>query len=216
LLGGANAFAIDADGEWEIVQALDCVLVAPNEYELSGFLRGRLGTAHAMRAPHGMGARIVKLDAALVRVGIGAHEWNEVLTLSAPPPGALATDPRATSANVLLPHAALRPWAPAHLRAVRGLGGDVAVTWVRCARTGGDNWGAGEPPLGAPTECYMLEIMSGAEVRRTVSTTAAAYVYTTMDQTADFGGLPGSLHLRVAQLDGAGVPGLKKELTIAL
>lgn len=40
VLGGANIFAIEADGEWEVVQTRTCELVAPNEYELSGFLRG--------------------------------------------------------------------------------------------------------------------------------------------------------------------------------
>ncbi|MEZ6024413.1 MAG: phage tail protein, partial [Hyphomonadaceae bacterium] len=45
VLAGANVFAIEADGEWEIVQARNCVLVAPGEYELSGFLRGQLGSA---------------------------------------------------------------------------------------------------------------------------------------------------------------------------
>ncbi|MGH6949617.1 MAG: baseplate multidomain protein megatron, partial [Vitreimonas sp.] len=79
VLDGANAFAIEAGGEWEIVQARTCTLVAPNEYELSGFLRGRLGSAHAMRAPHPVGARIVALDRRLARTEIGAHEWHEAL-----------------------------------------------------------------------------------------------------------------------------------------
>lgn len=216
LLNGANAFAIESDSEWEIVQARDCVLTAPNEYELSGFLRGRLGSGHAMRAPHAVGTRIVKLDDSLARADIAPHEWNEALLFTAPPVGGVATDARAAQARLTLPHAALRPWAPAHLRAKRGGGGDVSLSWVRCARAGGDYWGPGEPPLGAPSEAYLLEILDGGAVKRSIAVTSPAYIYVAADQTADFGAPPASLQIRVAELDAAGSPGLNTELTITL
>jgi hypothetical protein len=134
VLAGANVFAIEADGEWEIVQARECVLVAPGEYEFAGLLRGQLGSAHAMRAPHAAGARIVKLDERLARMNVGAHEWHEALAFTAPPAGALASDVRAEKGMAPLARAAARPWAPAHLRAGRQPGGDVTISWVRCAR----------------------------------------------------------------------------------
>jgi len=198
------------------VQARTCDLVAPNEYELSGLLRGQLGSAHAMRAPHPIGARIVNLDARLARVEVGAHEFAEALVFVAPPAGALATDTRAASSTYTLPNAAKRPWAPVHLRARRVAGGDVDIGWVRCARAGGDAWGAGEPPIGAPGEGYRLEIFDGATLKRTVDVTSPSFLYVVADQTADFGVLPGSLRLRVAQMGDNGAPGLNKELTITL
>lgn len=216
LLNGANAFAIESDGEWEIVQARNCTLTAPGEYELSGFLRGRLGSTHAMRSPQPVGARIIKLDDSLVRADIAPHEWNEALLFDAPPAGAVATDPRAALATLTLPHAALRPWAPAHVRAKRSGGGDVSISWVRCARAGGDYWGPGEPPLGVPTEAYLLEILASGVVKRSVTVTSPAYVYLAADQMTDFGAPPASLQIRVAQLDAAGSPGLNTELTITL
>lgn len=216
MLDGANLFAIESNGEWEIVQVRDCVLVGAGEYELSGFLRGQLGSAHAMRTPHPVGARIVKLDEKLARAEIGAHEWNEALGFKAPPAGGLVSDPRAVSLTVTLPHAAIRQWAPAHVRGVRQASGDVALAWVRCARTGGDAWGVTEPPLGASSENYLLEIMSGTVIKRSVSVASAAYLYTVSQQTADFGSPPGSLQVRIAQLGEAGAVGLKKELTITL
>ncbi len=85
VLNGANAFAIEADDEWEIVQAAECELVEPGVYELRTFLRGLQGSAHAMRAPHPVGARIVKLDQRLARVSVNAHEWQELLNFIAPP-----------------------------------------------------------------------------------------------------------------------------------
>jgi len=217
VLGGANIFAIDAgDGEWEIVQARNCILVEPNTYELSGFLRGQLGSAHAMREPHPIGARIVKLDARLGRCEVAAHEWGEVLEFAAPPYGALASDERAARLTSILPRAAARPWAPAHLRARRVGGGDVEIDWVRCARAGGDNWGVGEPPLGALAESYRLTILDGSTVKRSVTVAGPAYTYIAAEQTADFGSLPGSLQLRVSQMADNGGEGLNNQLTITL
>ena len=216
VLNGANVFAIDAgDGEYEIVQTRVCELVAPNEYELRGFLRGQLGSAHAMRAPHPVGARIIKLDQRLVRADVVAHEWGEALSFLAPPAGALPTDARAASATLTLPHAAARPWAPAHLRARRVAADDVEISWVRCARSG-DHWGAGDPPLGAPSESYRLHILDGEIVKREVVTGASSHLYAAADQTADFGAPPASLRLRVAQIGADGSAGLNKELTITL
>jgi hypothetical protein len=218
LWDGANAFAIESDNdEWEIIQARDCVLTAPGVYELSKFLRGRLGSAHAMRAPHPVGARIVMLDQRLARVAIQPHEWREPVRFLAPPYGAAATDPRAGAIEAALPQAALRPWAPAHLRARRQAGDDVAVQWVRCARVGGDSWGPGEPPLAEPTEAYRLEVLSpGGDLLRAVDTESPGWSYPAALQMADFGALPGSLRLRVAQMDASGRVGLNTELTITL
>lgn len=216
VLNGANAFAIEADGEWEIIQATRCELVEPGVYEVSGFLRGRQGSAHAMRAPHPLGARIVKLDQRLARVNIGAHEWGEELLFVAPPADALPTSNRAETATLILPHVGVRPWAPAHLRAVREASGDVRITWIRCARIGGDYWGPGEPPLGFPGESYVLKILDGGDPVRTETTSVPSFNYLAAAQTADFGSLPGSLHIRIGQVGESGATGLNIELTITL
>lgn len=190
--------------------------MAANEYELSDFLRGRLGSAHAMAAPHPVGARIIKVDHRLARVDVSAHEWHETLTFVAPPAGAPSSSNRATSADFVLPHAATRPWAPAHLRGARLSSGDVAIGWVRCARINGDAWAPGEPPIGAPTEGYLVEILDGGGVARSVRVAVPSFLYSVADQTADFGAPPASLHIRVAQLGESGAPGLNSGLTITL
>jgi hypothetical protein len=217
LLNGANIFAIAGDDdEWEIVQARTCTLVGANEYERSGFLRGVLGSGHAMRAPHPVGARLVKLDQRLARIDVGAHEWGEALGFIAPPSGAMPSDDRVASAEIILPHAAPRPWAPAHLKARRVASGDVETSWIRCARAGGDAWGAGEPPLGAPAEAYLVEVLDGGDVVREVTVAAPAWTYEAAEQTVDFGAPPASLHIRVAQIDAGGRPGLKTALSVTL
>ena len=125
-------------------------------------------------------------------------------------------DARAAVQTVTFPHAAKRPWAPAHVRTVRSASGDVAISWIRCARIGGDSWTAGDVPLGEASEAYQLDILSGSDVKRSATVTSPAYTYSTADQIADFGAAPTSLHIRVAQLDSSGTPGLNTELTITL
>lgn len=144
------------------------------------------------------------------------REWHEPLTFIAPPAGALATSNRVASLTATLPHAATRPWAPAHLRAARDVAGDVLISWVRCARTGGDAWGPGEPPLGFSAEGYVLEILDGGDPIRAETTSVPSFLYSAAAQTADFGSLPGSLHIRVAQKGESGATGLNSELTITL
>jgi hypothetical protein len=169
-----------------------------------------------MAAPHPVGARIIKLDQRLARANIAVHEWGEPLTFIAPPSGAAPSSNRAASAEFVLPHAALRPWAPAHLRAVRDGAGDVVISWVRCARVGGDSWGPGEPPLGFPAESYVLEILDAGDPIRTETVSIPSFVYSSAVQTVDFGALPGLLHIRVAQMGESGATGLNAELTITL
>lgn len=202
--------------EWEIVQAATCELVGSNEYELSMFLRGRLGSTHAMGAPHAIGARIVKLDNRLARADVSAHEWQEALHVIAPPAGALASSNRSALEDVVLPHAAVRPWAPHHLHVQKQASGDLRLSWVRCARVGGDTWGPGDPPLGAPSEGYALDILDGDDAIRSVTTAVPSFLYSVADQTADFGAPPTSLRFRVAQLGESGAAGLNSELTITL
>jgi len=49
-----------------------------------------------------------------------------------------------------------------------------------------------------------------------VTISIPSYVYIVADQTADFGAPPSSVRVRVAQIDAAGAPGLKLDLTLPL
>jgi GTA TIM-barrel-like domain/Putative phage tail protein len=216
-LDGANAFAVESQaGEWEILQAREAVLTAPDTYELTHLLRGQQGSEQAMRAPAPAGARFVKLDAKLARLSVGGSEWGESALALVPEAGGAAADPRVAEASVFLPHAAARPFAPAHLRAVRGEGGDVQISWIRRARIGGDPWGPGEPPLEAAGERYLLEILALDTIVRSAEPDTSAFLYGAADQIADFGALPSTLRVRAAELDRSGVAGLKTDLTMTL
>jgi hypothetical protein len=155
------------------------------------------------------------LDQRLARLNVQAHEWGEALRISAPPAGAPAHDARAAVQEWTLPHAAMRPWAPAHLRAVRDGTGAVRASWIRCARSGGETW-EGEPPLADGAESYRLEVFDDGALVRAAETPAPAWTYPAVEQVADFGALPASITLSVAQIGSSGRPGLKTRLTITL
>ena len=50
---------------------------------------------------------------------------------------------------------AARPFSPVHVTAAR-MGSDLHVRWVRRTRIGGDQWGAGDVPLGETEERYCV------------------------------------------------------------
>ena len=98
--------------------------------------------------PLAAGARFVLLDGALTR----RSTWRP--TRSASPSTGAAAPPAATSATPPTLDAAhaftgvgLLPLSPVHVRGTR-TGGDLAITWMRRTRIGGDSWDAVDVPLG--------------------------------------------------------------------
>jgi hypothetical protein len=117
-------------------------------------------------------------------------------------------DPSAVALNVTPQATGMRPLAPVHLRAMRGDDG-VHITWIRRTRVNGDTWAAGDVPLGETSEAYAVDILSGATVLRTLTSTAPEVVYASANEVADFGGAQTSLSLNVAQVSaevGRGFP----------
>jgi hypothetical protein len=90
------------------------------------------------------------------------------------------------------------PLSPVHLRAVRGANG-ITFSWIRRTRVDGDRW-VGEVPLAEDSEQYQLEVLSGTNVVRAVTTTTPSAFYASTDELSDFGMPQASLSVRVAQL----------------
>jgi hypothetical protein len=209
LLGGANAAAIqNEDGDWEVLQYLSATLVGEATYELSGLLRGQAGTEGARRAPLAAGARFVLLDAALTRVDMTPDEVGLAYTWKCGP----ASRDLGDASYVEVAHAfrglGLLPLSPCHARGARD-GGDLAITWVRRTRIGGDSWDAVEVPLGEESERYEIDILDGAAVKRTIVAATPSVTYTAADQTADFGSPQTALDVRIYQVSavaGRGTP----------
>lgn len=213
LLAGANTIAIEnEDGEWEVLQFKTATLNAPNEYIIRDFLRGQLGTEGAMRNPVAAGARWALLDRGRLRqLNIAQTDRGNAMTLRYGPATAFHDASSYTEIENTFNAVGLRPFSPCHVKCRRDSAGDWHITWLRRARTGGDDWETTEVPLTYPDlDRYDIEILDGpgGDVVRTISGVdgvtadgySATYEYTVAMQTADFGSPPLNVIARIYQL----------------
>ena len=216
VLAGANAAALETpEGDFEVIQFRDAVLTAPGTYEISVLLRGQAGTEAAMRAPLAAGARFVLLDAAVSELGLGDAERGLARVWRYGPSVKPMDDASFVSETRTFRGVGLRPLSPVHLRAARGAGGDIALTWVRRTRIGGDSWEGVEVPLGEEEEAYEVDILSGGDVVRRLSVAAPAASYTAAMQTEDFGTVDfAALAVGVAQVSRSFGRGARREATL--
>jgi hypothetical protein len=207
LLAGANVAAIgDAATGFEIVQFQHAQLTGPLRYRLTRLLRGQSGSEPEMRPARAIGTRFVLLNSAVVQPVLPLAEALLLRTWRVGP----AQHDHAASSYREVAHQGrmigLRPLSPCHLRMHRD-GGDLLFSWIRRTRVGGDAWELADVPLGEEYEAYALDILDGAAVKRSVTSPAPNYRYTAAQLAADFGAIPSSLAIRVAQISTVFGPG---------
>lgn len=200
VLGGANRIAVQAaDGGWEVIRYQTVEPLGGDQWRLSALLRGQGGSERQAALGAEAGAVVVVLDEALAPVALSEAERGLPLTVRAVAAGAPPGGPTSAETSVTWRGVSRRPWSPAHLRAERTAGGDVALSWIRRARIGGDGWDL-EPPLGEEREVYRVEIVSGGETAASYECNTPAFVWTAAAQTGLFAGpAPSGVALRVAQ-----------------
>lgn len=209
LFGGANAFAVRApDGVWEVFQARDATLVAADEVEVSMLLRSPVGRRSEVMIP--AGAPVALLDRRLTPLDLAPHEAFAPLTLFATLPGRSPAHAATTAVAIGWQEAAKTPPAPAHLRRRTLSNGDTEVSWVRCAREGGDAWGSADPPQEPEGEAYSIEVMRNAVVVRSAEVSGSLWVYPAAARAADFA-LGGAARVRVRQRGAGGRLGYGRE-----
>lgn len=194
VLNGANA-ALLGD---EIIQFRQASQNLDGDWVLSGLLRGRRGTERHISG-HAIGERFVLLTAATIVpvsstfAALGREDLFKGVSIGALVENADAFSFSYTGEN-------LRPFAPAHVRAVRSSSGDLTLSWVRRSRVDG-GWADGaDVPLGEALEAYEVDIMNGGAVVRTLSVTTPSASYTAAQQTADFGSPQASIDMRIYQI----------------
>jgi hypothetical protein len=209
LLGGANLAALQRpDGACEIIQFANAELVGDGVYELSRLLRGQGGTEWAMADPLPEGAGFVMLDEHVVPVARGLDMLGRPLSLRVIAAERDHGDTAAVAVDATPQDVSLRPYAPVHLRAVRGEGG-ILLSWIRRTRRDGDSWEAEEVPLGEAFERYEIDILDGTNVKRVLTADTTHALYPSADEIADFGAPLSAIALRVAQMSalvGRGYP----------
>jgi hypothetical protein len=200
LFGGANLAALQRpDGVCEVIQFANAELAGEDTYELSRLLRGQGGSESAIADPLDAGAVFVLLDEPVVPVARGLDMLGRPLSLRIVAESRDHGDPVAVAVDITPGAAALRPYAPVHLRAARGTDG-VMLSFVRRTRIDGDSWEAVEVPLGEAQERYEIDILDGATVKRTLSSAASPVLYPNAAELADFGAPQSALSIRVFQM----------------
>lgn len=216
-LNGANLAALGtpADG-FELLQFETATLVGPDRYRLSGLIRGKFGTEDALSRPVPPNALFILFDDALVRLPLERDQLGANISFRVTPAGSDIGSPARSDLTHAATGRALRPLAPVHVRARRAANGDIALTWIRRTRQGGDSWTVEEVPLGETSETYRLQIMSGTAARRTVDVSTASYVYPAALQVTDLGGPPSTLSIRLTQVAPGFGAGVWRSITVGI
>jgi hypothetical protein len=202
LNGGNGAWLGPADGQGgEILQFANAVLTAPQTYELTGLLRGRLGTEHAIDT-HGPDEVFVLLQPdTLGRSDYGAGDWDRERVYR--PVSNFTTASETPTQTFTNTGVGRQPLSPVHIRGERDGGNDLTITWLRRTRLPVPGLGRGPVPLGETSEAYEIDALLGMTVVRTISASTPTAAYSAAEQTAD-GITPGDpVDVIVYQLSGS-------------
>lgn len=203
VLNGANAALL---GE-EILQFREAEEVAEGKYVLRGLLRGRLGTEAAM-GTHVLGERFVLLDGRVGREALSPgllhlpREYKPV-TIG----GTLGS---AAAQSFTYTGRALKPLAPVHVTGERDGAGNLTIRWVRRARVDHGWRDFVDVPLDESVEQYHVEVMNGGTIVREFTVASPSVFYSVAQQVLDFGSMPASVTVRIAQYSPRSGAGEKK------
>jgi hypothetical protein len=148
------------------------------------------------------GQHFVLMNSAVVPANLSLSEASLSTTWRIGPSSLDHGHPAFVQVNVPPTLKALRPHAPAHLKAKRASGG-IQISWIRQTRSGGDAWELQDVPLNETTESYVLDVMNGTSVVRHWTPTEAVQFYSDAELISDFGVVPNTLSFRVAQVSAA-------------
>lgn len=211
VLNGANYFAYGAHGRWEIIGVQNCTLTGTTSYALTDMLRGRFGTEWAM-GTHLAGDRVVALSSTDVTAiglstsSIGLSRNYRGITLGQTIDTGTDTPFTYTGVN-------LECLSPVYFTA-SPIGGtsDWGFSWIRRSRTDGEWRDLVDAGLGETAESYELDIFtdnSFSTVTRTLTSSTPSVVYSSVQQTADFGTAQVYIYARLYQMSavvGRGYP----------
>ena len=148
VLNGGNVAAVgDPETGFEVIQFRTATMLDATTWQLEGLLRGQGGTGDVAAAGHAPGARFVLLNAAVAPLAVSEAEAWLSLTARCGPADTVYDPDLFVDVPLSPARRGLTCLAPVRLRAVRDVGsGDIAISWIRQTRTGGDAWEPVEVP----------------------------------------------------------------------
>jgi hypothetical protein len=198
VLNGANLAAIRfGSSEPEILQFAQAELVAPLTYRLSDLLRGQAGTDALRPAEWKPGSDFILLTEAVRPLELPSSARGLVRYFRVGPAQRGYADGSYRDYALAFEGAALRPYAPVHLRAARLHDGSIDLRWVRRTRIDGDSWHGRDVPVGEERLEFEVRVLDGEKLLRTATSLTHRFRYTLEEQVAD--GATGALRFEVAQ-----------------
>lgn len=199
VLDGANTIAAKTSkNTWEIIQFTTATLIRLENgfpiYDLSGLLRGQLGTEPEIESSLVTGTELVFLDEDAIQViDLTNTQKTSPLTYLYGPSNLENTSAVYQPVSHTGQAVGLLPYSPVHLKKTPTVSStEVTFSWIRRTRFGGDDFEAEFIPLNEEEEAYDLEIYdpSGPTLLRSiVNNLTPNYVYTTAQQSSDGGAL---------------------------
>lgn len=203
VLNGANYILIGS----EVLQFKLATAIDATTFTLSGLLRGQEGTEWAV-ATHAIGDQVVLLNTNLRDTTHDQSETNVARYFKSVTFGL----PLELGTTRVFNNTGVRqkPYAPVHVGGGRLGNNDWSLQWDRRTRLS-DGWqDLIDAPLGEATELYEVDIMQSTTVKRTLTgLTTPTAIYPLAQQNTDFGGVQGTLSVRVYQISatvGRGYP----------
>jgi len=190
----------------EVIGFANATLIGPSTYQLTRLLRGRVGSEPHMNT-HMANELFVVLDNNLVDIPIAKTDLGKALKYKTVTIGSDVS--KVESVDVSPVGLNMRPYAPGNLSVVRQPNNDWIITWVerpRAVNTMPDystmthlpEWGG-----------FGVVITLGSDVKRSATTTAPTYTYTSAMQVTDFGSVQSTLNVSVSEINmvvGGGYP----------
>ena len=203
LLAGRNLLALRGeDGRWELIGFGRADLVDADVWKISRLLRGFGGEEDLAARLLPVGATVVMVDEALVPLAQGLDRLGVAQHFRIGPQKRDYADATYLPFEATPSALSLRPYAPVRAKAQRGADG-VRISFLRRTRRHGDNWEGLEVPLGEDSETYVVDVLSGTQVKRSLSSNAPLVFYSSQQELADFGAVQNVLSLRIAQVSAA-------------
>jgi hypothetical protein len=205
MVRGANLCRV---GE-ELLQFGRAVQTGPRQYRLTRLLRGRRGTEWAMGA-HVPGEEFLLIEEESLLPVPDSHVRSGS-TLSLLALGLGDTEP--AGAQMIVAGQALQPPSPVHLKVDAGPDGGRMIRWARRSRAGW-TWEDGiDAPLAEEAERYLLRVLAGETVLRSVALDVPWHAYAANLAEADLTAGGGMVLIEVAQI---GTRGVSRPATLSM
>ncbi|MNO23658.1 hypothetical protein D3C76_134630 [compost metagenome] len=198
MIAGMNYAAYGTDGRWEIVRFQTAALQADGSYLLSGFVRGDRGTEWATGLHQAGDYFILLADPDNAFIGMAVASIGMPATYRGVTSG--ATIDSASDVPFTYQGVNLECLSPVSARGVRDGSGNFTGSFTRRSRLSSSWWTTGVPaPIGEVSQAYDVEVMSGATVKRTITSSTPDFNYSAADQSTDFGSTQAAITFRIYQ-----------------